>query len=112
MGDFKPKNKKDHNALSINWIPNSIKNCLLYFCFESISAFEFQIIYKDKPIRKHNIVHTGPNNQDGGENHGFTKVGNQVVTDEMVKNEPIIPADSQIIIEITNLKIFLDMDYL
>ncbi len=106
--DFKPKNKNDHNGLSINWIPNNIKNCFLYFCFDN-SVFEFQIIYKDKPIRKYNIVHTGPNNQDGGENHGFIKVGNQFDTDEKVKKEPIIPADSQIIIEITNLKIFLDM---
>ncbi|MGN6559073.1 MAG: hypothetical protein ACTHJ2_00955 [Candidatus Nitrosocosmicus sp.] len=65
-------------------------------------------MYKDKPIRKYNIVHTGPNIQDGGENHGFTSVGNQFITDESVNIEPIIPADSQIIIEITNLKIFLN----
>jgi hypothetical protein len=69
-------------------------------------------MYKDKPIRKYNIVQTGPNNQDGGENHGFTNVGNQFDTDEKVKNEPIIPTDSQMIIEITNLKIFLDTYYL
>ena len=69
-------------------------------------------MYKDKPIRKYNTVHTGPNNQDGGENHGFTNVGNQFDTDENVKKEPIIPTDSQMIIEITNLTIFLDTDYL
>jgi len=68
-------------------------------------------MYKDKPIRKYNIIQTGPNNQDG-ENHGFTNVGYQYDTDEKVKEEPIIPADSQTIIEITNLKIFLNMHYL
>ena len=83
----------------------------MLFCFDS-SAFEFQIKHKDKPIRKYNRVQTGPNNQDGGENHGFTNVGNQLDTDEKVKKEPIIPADSQMIIEITNLKIFLNMHYL
>jgi hypothetical protein len=77
-----------------------------------IPAFEFQIIYKDKPIRKYIIIQTGPNSQDGGENHGFTNVGNQFVIDEKVKNEPIIPTDLQTIIEITNLKIFLDTYYI
>jgi hypothetical protein len=69
-------------------------------------------MYKDKPIRKYNIIQTGPNNQGRGEIHGFTNVGNQFVTDEKVKKEPIIPADSQMIIEIINFKIFLNMRYL
>lgn len=36
-GDFSPKNKNDHNALSVNWVPNIIKNCFLYFCFDDVS---------------------------------------------------------------------------
>jgi hypothetical protein len=64
-------------------------------------------MYKDKPIRKYKIIQTGPKIQDGGENQGFTNVGNQFDTEEKVKSEPKTPADSQMIIGITNLKLLL-----
>lgn len=109
IGDFNPKNKKDHKPLSINWIPNSIKNSwFLCFCVGE-SVLEIQTIYKDKPIRKYSIIHTGPNSHGGGENHGLTNRGNQFATDEKVKIEPIIPIISHMIIEKTNLKIFLNI---
>jgi hypothetical protein len=49
------------------------------------------------------VIHTGANIQPGGEKSGFAKVGYQVVTDKEVNIDPIIPANWQIIIEITNL---------
>ena len=49
------------------------------------------------------MIHTGANIPPGGEKSGFAKVGYQVVTDKEVNIDPIIPANWQIIIEITNL---------
>jgi hypothetical protein len=66
-------------------------------------ALFIHIKYKDIPIRKYNVIHTGANIQPGGEKSGFAKVGYQVVTDKEVNIDPIIPANWQIIIEITNL---------
>ena len=72
------------------------------FTLLSFTLF-IHIEYKDIPIRKYNATHTGANIQLGGEKSGFAKVEYQVVTDEEVNIDPIIPASWQIIIETTNL---------
>jgi hypothetical protein len=51
------------------------------------------------------VIHTGANNQFGGANEGFTRVGYHVETDERVKNEPTKPAAWHMIIEINNFTI-------
>lgn len=53
------------------------------------------------------VIHTGANNQLGGANEGFTRVGYHVETDERVKKEPTKPAAWHIIIEINNLTILI-----
>lgn len=55
------------------------------------------------PIRKYRITQIGPNIQPGGVKSGFSKVTYQFVTDEAVNIDPIMPANWQIVIEITNL---------
>ena len=66
-------------------------------------ALFIHIIYKDTPIRKYNAIQTGTNIQPGGEKLGFVKVGYQVVTEEEVNTDPVIPASWQTAIEIMNL---------
>jgi len=51
------------------------------------------IKYKDIPIRKYNIIHTGANIQFGGEKTGFSRVTYQPVTAEAVNIDPIMPAN-------------------
>jgi len=59
---------------------------------------------KEIPMRKYKIVQTGPNIQLGGLNAGFTSPAYQIEIAEIVKTEPITPANSDNIIAITNLK--------
>lgn len=100
-GDFKPKNKNDQQTFNINWIPNVINDFFLSF------ALFCHIKYNDIPIRKYSEIHTGPNNQPGGLKSGFINVEYQVDNVEAVNTDPIIPANSQTLIETTNLKILL-----
>ena len=96
-GDFKPKNKNDHKAFRNNCTPNGMKLFLLFF------ALFVHIKYRDIPIRKYNVSHTGPNIHPGGEKLGFTRVAYQLVNDEAVNIDPRTPANSQIAIETANI---------
>lgn len=105
-GDCKPKNKIDQRAFNINWIPNTVRAFLLSF------ALLDHIKYKDMPIRKYSVIHTGANTQFGGEMTGFSSVAYQVVTDSAVNIDPIIPASWQIAIEMTILILLFIAQYI
>jgi hypothetical protein len=64
----------------------------------------FQTKYKEIPIKKYKIIHTGANNQLGGLKNGLFKVKYHVDTEETVKNDPIKPANWQIRIDMTSLQ--------
>ena len=61
------------------------------------------IKYRDIPIRKYNVTHTGANIQPGGLKLGFARVAYQLVNDDAVNIDPTIPTNWQIVIEITNI---------
>ena len=63
------------------------------------------------PIRKYIITQIGANIQPGGVKSGFSKVTYQFVTDEAVNIDPIMPANWQIVIEITNLILLFIVQY-
>jgi hypothetical protein len=65
---------------------------------------EIQTKYKEIPINRYNIVHTGPNTQLGGLKLGFISVAYHEDTDEAVNKEPRIPTNSQITIEAISLR--------
>ena len=88
-----PKNNTDHKTFSPSWIKNNIKPLL--FSFDS---FEVHIIHREIPISTNNIVHTGPKIQFGGLKTGFIMPTYHVFTEEIVKKDPTIPANSQVII--------------
>lgn len=98
-GDFNPKKKNDHIALSKSWIPNIMKKIFLSLDF----ILFFQTRYKDIPIRKYSIIQVGANIQFGGAKCGFVNEEYQTGTASNENNEPKMPADWQIIIEIMNL---------
>ncbi len=77
---------------------------------KNIIAFLFlsrQIKYKEKPIRKNIIIQTSPIIEPGGVKDGFLIKTYQSLTEDLVKNEPIIPASWQIIKEAANLNVVL-----
>ena len=63
----------------------------------------------DIPIRKYNVTHIGANIQSGGVKFGFASEGYQLVTDEVVNIDPIIPTNWQIVIEITNIALLFTL---
>ena len=64
------------------------------------------------PINRNKVVQTGANSQLGGLKDGLFKVGYQVLTAEVVKNDPITPAISQTTMLIINLpKFFINLIY-
>lgn len=58
------------------------------------------------PISKNKVVHTGANSRLGGLKDGLINVGYHDLTAGVVKNDPIIPANSHIIILINNFPKF------
>jgi hypothetical protein len=69
IGDLRPKNTGDHNALRINCIANIIN---AYFT-PGVFRPSRQIRNADTPIRKYRIIHAGPNSQLGGLKEGFVR---------------------------------------
>jgi hypothetical protein len=67
------------------------------------------IKYRDMPIRKYNVTHIGANIQPGGLKLGFARVEYQLVNDEAVNIDPIIPTNWQIVIEITNIALLFTL---
>lgn len=104
-GDFRPKNKNDHNILNISWIPKTIRATLTSFFSNPLP----QIKYKEILMRKKRVIQAGAKSQTGGKKPGFLSSANQVVgIAGAVKNEPITPANWQIKIEIINLPILFN----
>lgn len=62
---------------------------------ETFAFFLFKTRNSATPIKKYNIVQTGPNKNAGGFKKGLFKVAYQVVIELNVKIEPMIPAASQ-----------------
>jgi len=91
-GDFKPKNKIDQNVFNNNCIAKK-DNANVELLLFDLLLYLFQIRYKDIPINRYNIVQTGPNTQLGGLNNGLFKVIYHVDTEEIVKKDPIMPAN-------------------
>ena len=77
--------------------------------FRLFFALFVHIKYRDIPIRKYNVIHTGANIQPGGLKLGFARVAYQLVTDEAVNIEPTIPTNWQIVIEITNIALLFTL---
>jgi len=65
-GFLNPKKNKDHNIFSINWIPKKVSPNLTFLFILLI-----QTRYRETPIIKNNVVHTGANTQVGGLKTGF-----------------------------------------
>ncbi len=63
------------------------------------------------PIKKYNVVQTGPNIQAGGLKTGFVSVAYHVLIAEIVNSDPIMPANSETTTAIINFnKLFLDIE--
>ena len=69
--------------------------------------WEFQSMPNEMPIKMYRIVHTGPNNQFGGFQAGFTSWAYQFVISETVKRLPEKPKSTarMILIKIFGLRI-------
>ncbi len=83
-GLFNPKNKNDHKTFNTNWIQNQNK-----------LPFLRHTIPKEIPIRRNNIVHTGPNNQLGGLKNGLLRYRYQELIEFMVAGVGMFPTNSQ-----------------
>ena len=116
LGKCIPKNITDHKMFKTSCI---IKIKIIFvFCHEPdnnfcenlfhafilselilffTSQFFDQTKYKEIPIKTNKIVHTGPKIQLGGLKKGLFKPLYHDPICEIVKTEPIIPANSQII---------------
>ena len=88
IGDFKPKNAIDQEVFNNNC---NAKKIIAAF-FERF-VFAVQIKYKDIPINKNKVVHTGPKTQPGGFRFDLFKFAYQLGIDFTVKIEPIAPAN-------------------
>jgi len=88
-GDFSPKKIIGHKAFNISCIPKVETE--IFATLLSIPLL--QIRYKEIPIKRYNVIQTGPNNQPGGLKSGLFKVKYQVDTEEIVKSEPTTPAN-------------------
>ena len=62
-----------------------------------IANFFAQTKYKENPIKKNKIVHTGPKIQFGGLKDGLFMLLYQEFIEGVVKTAPMAPANSQII---------------
>ena len=91
------KNKKDQAKLKINWMAKRSIDLFFWGCVEC------QIIAKEIPIIKYNIVQTGPKIQLGGLKLGLIKYWYQLVIDWMVLKPLAIPKASVAIVEINIL---------
>ena len=74
--------------------------------FERLKPF-CQSRYKEMPISRNKSVQTGAKTQPGGLKLGLFNVKYQLETDLAVKNEPIMPANWQIIIDVISLNQFI-----
>jgi hypothetical protein len=72
---------------------------ILVFDFLLLLLLLVKIINKEIPIKIYKIVQTGPNNQLGGLKKGLFNVEYQLAMLEVVKKEPIKPADKHKSIE-------------
>jgi hypothetical protein len=77
------------------------KNIAIFRVFGFV--WEFQMRKKAIPINRYSSTHTGPNSQLGGLKVGFCKLVYHVETELLVKNPPMIPANWQIKMDMTNL---------
>ncbi len=98
-GFFSPKNIIDQTAFKISWIQKTVG-----------TFFFLQTKYKDIPIKIYKTVQTGAKIQFGGEKIGLFKVEYQVGIEEVVKNDPKIPAPKQIPMDRINFGIFLGIN--
>jgi hypothetical protein len=125
-GECMPKNIIDHKILRTSCVAK-IKTTFAFshvpvknfwdnefhaFLFsEPILFFGLQFLdqtkYKEIPIKKNSVGHTTAKIQSGGLNKGLFKVLYQPLTCGNVKNEPITPANSQIIRLANNFNILL-----
>lgn len=97
-GDLSPKKKIDQKKFRPSWIRKRFKESRTPFFFSPFC----QIKKAEIPIIKYKIVQTGANTQFGGEKNGLFKVAYQVDTDEAVNKPPIIPTNSQPVIQKTS----------
>ena len=95
-----PKKINDHSTFSASCIPKTVNAPETRLSW----AFFFQTRYAAIPINKNNVVHTGANTQLGGQAAGLTNPEYQPVICDIVKNEPITPAPSQIKTKTNNCK--------
>lgn len=105
-GLCKPKKTIDHNALRISWSPKTDR---AFRTSGWVNPF-FQIRKAAMPMSAYRIVQTGPNIQLGGLRAGLASVIYQVGIADAVKNVPIIPASSQMIIEKIHLRVLFIVD--
>lgn len=101
--DRAPKNNGDQMAFKTSWRRNN--QIAFFFSFESL----FQINHKEIPIKRYRVVQTGPNTHPGGLRKGFCKVAYQTGIAEIVKKEPIIPANSHTTTQIISFKKLLTL---
>ena len=86
-GDLKPKKKTDQRMLRNNCTPNQTKGTLFF-----LAPFT-HIKYKEIPIKTNKVIQTGEKIQLGGLKAGLLRLTYQVDTQEVVKKEPITPAN-------------------
>ena len=95
-----PKKITDQRVFKINW-PMNIPMAI----FTSLRSIPFfQIRNAATPMRKYNITQTGPKIHAGGEKAGLISPTYQFEIAEAVKTDPIMPASSETVIVIINLK--------
>jgi|SRR3989338_1063717 len=90
-GDLSPKKKIDQKKFKASWTRKRFKDSRTPFF---LSPF-CQIKKAEMPIIKYKIVQTGANIQFGGEKNGLFKMAYQSDMDEAVNKLPVIPTNSQ-----------------
>ena len=95
---WKLKKTIDHKRFSNNWTPN-IKIANLTSILSKPSR---QTKYRAIPIKIYNVVHTGPNNQFGGDQEGFDSAEYHVGISAIVAIDPKNPITKGINIDATS----------
>lgn len=122
-GECMPKNMTDQKTFKISCVAkikiifafchepdkNFFESKFHDFCFLKttsffISHFLSQTRYKEIPISTKIVAHTGPKIQFGGLKDGLFKLLYQVPISEVVKIDPITPANSHMIILVKSFK--------
>lgn len=98
----KPKKAIDHKALTTKWTRKNIKANLIFLLFRPFCQTKYIAI----PIKVYSNNQTGPKIQLGGLKLGLTIPSYHVPIEDIVKNEPIIPANWATAIERISLKVF------